>query len=274
LGTLAVRGSYYMRTLSFTGIWLPRFRPDEVPLPALPAPLSFGETLPERRYQQGAVKVEQTGLAVDWSLSYFRGYDLFPDIAIAPTPFGATLLLEHHPIRVIGADAATNVGRYGLRAEAAYTLTEDPHGENPEVKNPFFFLVAGGDRTFYEYLNLNVQYILRVVRSYRNPEDLPDPLQRAVAVQQAVLNNQIDRIQQGISMRISDKWWNETLEGELTGIIFFPRHDYAIRPKVTYAFNDRWRGVIGGDLFRGRDDSFFGYLKPNSTLYLELLWSF
>lgn len=275
LGTLAVKGTYFIDQISITALWLPRFEPDRIPLRSLPPPLSFSERQPDGRYRQGAFKVEQTGGALDWSVSYFHGFDLFPDIAVDFSPFPSiNLALEHHPIDVIGADAATTVGRFGLRAEAAYTFTKDRRGDDPEIKNPFFFLVAGGDRTFLESLNINVQYILHVVSRYRNPEEIPDPLQREVAVQQAVITNQIDRVQQGVSLRLSDQWFNQTLEGELVGIIFFPRHDYALRPKVTYAFSDRWKGVIGADLFRGEERSFFGYLRDNSTVYAELRWAF
>lgn len=275
LGTLAVKGTYFIDQISMTALWLPRFEPDRIPLRRPPPPLSFSERLPDERYRQGAFKLEQTGKVFDWSLSYFHGYDLFPDIAIDLSQFPSVdLVLEHHPIDVIGADAATTVGRFGLRGEVAYTFTEDRQGDDPEIKNPFLFLVVGGDRTFLESLNVNLQYILHVVSRYHNPEDIPDPLQREVAAQQAVITNQIDRVQQGVSLRISDQWWNQTLEGELVGVLFFPRHDYALRPKVTYAFSDRWKGVIGADLFRGESRSFFGYLRPNSTAYAELRWGF
>lgn len=275
LGTLAVKGTYFIDQISMTALWLPRFEPDRVPLRRPPSPLFFSERQPDGGYRQGAFKVEQTGGALDWSVSYFHGFDPFPDIAIDFSPFPAiNLALEHHPIDVIGADAAAAVGRFGLRAEVAYTFTEDRRGDDPEIKNPFLFLVVGGDRTFLESLNINVQYILHVVSRYRNPEEIPDPLRREVAAQQAVITNQIDRVQQGVSLRISDQWFNQTLEGELVGIVFFPRHDYALRPRVTYAFSDRWKGVIGADLFRGEERSFFGYLKENSTVYAELRWSF
>ncbi len=275
LGTLAVKGTYFTGPFSFTALWLPRFEPDRIPLRSPPPPLFFSERRPEGGTRQWAFKMEQTGGTVDWSFSYFHGFDLFPDITIDPShPPSIKLVLEHHPIDVIGADAATTVGRFGLRGEAAYTFTEDKQGEDPEIKNPFFFLVAGGDRTFLESLNINLQYIFHLVTQYRNPEEILDPLQREVAIQQAVITNQIERVQQGVSLRISNQWWNQTLEGEVVGVLFFPRHDYALRPKVTYAFSDRWKGVIGADLFRGEQRSFFGYLRSNSTAYVELRWGF
>jgi hypothetical protein len=231
--------------------------------------------VPRGTLDQGAIRVEQTGQAVDWSLSYFDGFDLFPDLGIdQASAASVALLLRYHRIRVLGADAATTIGRYGLRGELAYTFTQDPTGTHPFVKNPFVFLVMGADRTFFEYLNMNVQYILRVVTNYRSPLEILDPLQRGVALQQAVLTNQLDRWQHAASLRLSHKWLHESLEGEVVGVLSFTRFGYVIRPKVTYAFTDRWKGVMGADVFGGDRHAFFGNLRDNTAAYAEFRWSF
>lgn len=113
------------------------------------------------------MRVEQTGRAVDWSLSFFEGFDRSLDAKLGQiSPAAVAVFLTHNRIQVIGADAATTIGRYGLRGEAAYTFTQDESGKNPLIKNPFFYLVLGGDRTFQEYLNINCQYFLRVVSNF------------------------------------------------------------------------------------------------------------
>ena len=267
LGTAAIKATYYFKEISLTGIWLPHFSPDTIPIPRIPPPFGLTEDIPDTSFGDWAIKIEQTGRLIDWSLSYFNGYDLYPDLDAASLPH---LILKHHRIDVIGTDAATTLGRYGLRAEAAYTMTQDNNGDDPYIKNPFFFLVAGIDRTFLEYLNINVQYLIRVIVNYRNPEATGNPF----AVEQAVINNQLDQVQQGATFRINYKWFHETLEGEIATVFLTPHFSYLIRPKVTYAFTDRWKGTIGGDLYEGNQPSFFGYLRGNSTAYAELRWSF
>ncbi len=271
LGTPALKATYYLRSVAVTAIILPYFTPNEIPLPVPPRPLAYQNVRPDRGFRQVALKLEQTGGAIDGSLSYFSGFDPSPDLALDQThvPF-PRLRLEHHRLQVVGADAATTVGRFGLRAEAAYTWTEDPQGNRPEIKNPFLFLVAGGDRTFFETLNLNLQYVLIAVTNYRAPDAVPDPFVRGVAVQEVILSNQLDRRRQGMTARISNRWLHETLEAEVAGVVFFPRRDYALRPKLRYAFTDRWTVIVGGDLFRGREPSMFGFLERNSTVYAEL----
>lgn len=269
LGTFAARASYYLGAVALTGIWMPFFTPDTVPLPA---PLAYHDDRPHDVLSQGAVRIEQTGGVVDWSLSYFRGFDRLPDLAL-DLP-AARLRLAYHRVHVIGMDGAATLGRFGARAEAAYTITEDKAGDQAAVKNANLFLVAGGDRTFFEYLNLNLQYLLRAVVDYEDPDALADPAQRAAAIQAAIVSNQLDRLQQGLTLRVSDQWLHETLQAEVAAILLFPRRDYSIRPKLRYAVTDRASVVVGGDLFRGRERSLFGFLEDNSSVFAELRFGF
>jgi hypothetical protein len=275
LGTVALKATYYFSGLALTGVWLPDFESDTIPLRRPPPLFTLREREPGKALSQGAIKLGQTGKAVDWSVSYFDGFDLFPDLGIERiSPAGVDLLLRNHRIRVIGADAATTFGRYGLRGEAAYTFTTNSRGNDPAVKSPFFFLVMGGDRTFFTYLNVNLQYLFRVIVNFHSPFGIQDPLQRAVAIQQAVQTNQLDRTQHGVSLRINYKWFNETLEGEVVGVFVFTRGGYVLRPKLSYALTDRWKVVVGADVFRGPRPSFFDNLRKNSAAYTELRWSF
>lgn len=275
-GAVAVRASYFLLDrLSLTGIWLATFEPDRVPIAPPPSGVTLREREPKDEFRQWAVKIEQTGTAVDWSVSYVDGFDLLPDLAIGRAgPSGLEILLNHNRIRVVGADAAAVAGRYGLRGEVAYTFTEDSRGTDPSIKNPFLFVVLGGDRTFFESLNVNVQYLLRVVQGFRDPEAIPSPLVRQVAVEQSLINNQVDRVQHAATLRVSNRWFDQTLEGDLSAIVSFTRFGYNVRPKLTYAFTDRLKGVVGADLFGGDRGSFLERFRDNSAVFVELRWSF
>jgi hypothetical protein len=277
LGSTAVRASYHLRDVSVAAFWLPEFRGHRFPLP--PAP---GFSVVRRRRQwpgnQWAVRVEQTGRAVDWSVSYFDGHDLTPDLGVqltSATPGReAAISISHRRVRVAGADMAANVGRLGLRAEGAYVDTEDGTGRDPFTKNPYLSVVVGGDRTFREYLNLNVQYLFRFVRGHRASQTVLSPIEAGVAELEGILNSQVARVQHGASFRLSHKWLRETLEGECAAVGFFGPDGLALRPKVTYALTDHWKVLLGGELYRGASSSVFGLLRPNTTTYLEARWSF
>lgn len=273
-GTVAAKGSYNFSGdhsgMVATAIWLPRFRPNILPIAPTPG-ITFSEIIPDG--DQYALKLERSGQAVDWSMSYFRGYDLNADISIRSALPGV-MLLQHHRFRVLGADAATVVGRYGMRAEMAYTRTEDAAGSDPFIKNPFFYGVLGADRTFLEYLNVNVQYFARRVTAYSDPGLIVDPMIQNVAMQQNLSSNQQDSFQQGLSLRIANKWLHETLEAELAAVYDFKHKDYLLRPKLGYAFDDHWKGALGAILFRGDPQTFFGMLRDRSSAYGELRYSF
>jgi hypothetical protein len=259
LGTTAVRASYYARGVSFTGIWLPEFRGHEFALPAPPPGVAIVRDAPRWPGRQWAARMEKTGGAVDWSVSYFRGKDLTPDLAISEA---AGIRLSHHDVRAVGADMTTNVGRFGVRAEGAYVATEDPHGRDPFTKNPFLFIVAGTDRTFVGNLNVNVQYLFRYVL------DGPD------AGLQAILNGQTRQAQHGASFRVGYKWLHDTLEAECAAAGYAAPSGGAIRPKVVYALTDHWKALGGAEIMRGETSSLFGLLERNSTAYGELRFSF
>jgi len=273
-GTVGMTATYRLAGYSLIGVWLPTFQPNIIPLLTPPDPfVLLPRQLPNEPVSQFALKVDKTGGPVDWSVSFFDGFDLYPDLEIVGTSLTKiNVALTYHHIQVIGADAAAVWGPYGFRAEMAYTFTE--HWKNSQVKSPFFFMVLGADRTFLGNLNVNLQFILRVISDFQNPIDVPNPAARAVAIEQATINSQLDRVQESISLRVGKKWLNETLETEVASVVGLIRLDYAVRPKVKYAITDRLRATVGGDIFRGPSPSFFGRIQDTSTAYVELRWDY
>lgn len=268
-GTLAALAVYRRSDYSFSATWLPRFRPNVVPI-VVPAGSTLREKVPDDA-KQLALKLDRSGGAgVDWSVSWFSGFDLNPTFGIDPNAPTGGLLARHPRIRVVGADFAIPVGRFGLRGEAAYTWTEDRDGSDPLKKNPFFFGVFGVERTFFDYLNVNVQYYAYSVYRYRDPRSVADLQLRQLAVSQAILHHQLDHYEHGVAIRVANKWWNETLEAEIAVLASLDRKDYAVKPKLVYAFNDRLKGTLGADILRGSEDAVFGRLRKNSTVYAEI----
>ena len=273
-GTTGIVATYHLAGFALTGVWLPTFQPDIVPLRTPPDPYVLRpRQLPSEPVTQFAFKVDRAGGGIDWSVSFFDGFDLYPDIEIIGTTLTSVLVAPtYHHIQVVGADAATTWGPYSFRAELAYTFTE--HWKNSAVKSPFFLMVLGGDRTFLGSFNVNLQFILRVISDFQNPIDVPNPINRAVVTANASINSQLDQVQESISLRLGKKWLNDTLETEVGSIVGLNRGDFAVRPKAKYAITDRLRATVGGDIFRGPTPSFFGRLRDNSTAYVELRWDF
>lgn len=273
IGSAGVKANYYHGTYTLSLIWLPIFNPITIPLGPPP-----GFQLIEDKRSQGkwsdhgfAVKLDQTGGGVDWSLSYYYGLDIFP----VGRPLSATqTVLIHTRQHVFGADFARTLGRFGVRGEAAYVHTQDPRGTDPIIKNPYVYYVLGADHDLTEDLNINIQAYQRIIINWHDLFEIQDPTLRDAAVLNIIFNQQLDRVQEGLSGRMKATWWNKTLEGELLGVWNANRSDFFLRPSVAYAFTDIWKGFIGWDVFNGRKQSFNGFFQPMTSFFAELRATF
>ena len=272
-----------------TGVWVPVFTPSVIPLDVPPG-VEIEERLPAIRLDEGSagVKLDRSGGAVDGSLSYFYGFNPLPEIRVEEAHQDATtgnlagrVALTHARQHMIGADAATARGRFGYRAEVAYVDTSNEHGRRVDAVVPYLFYVVGVERSFLENLSVIVQYVGRFVPDRVDPERAladPDPVRgraRFLAARETfVINQQLDTVQNGWSLRVDKKFWNDTLDCELLGLHYIERNDYYLRPKISYELADGWRGTVGGEVFGGPQRSFFGRVRKNTGAFVELAYSF
>lgn len=252
----------------------PLFEPSKIPA-ALPPGAGVRNTKPAHTLSNSEVgfKVDKTGGETDWSVSYFHGFSLIPEIRPLD-PSGLLLELRYPGMDVFGADMARNFGRYGFRGEAAYFATKDYSRQETTSVAPYLSYVLGADRTFLESLNINIQLLGNWVPHHKDPESLPDPLQRSTATTNALLFGQVHRANYGATLRIADRWLGETLEAEVFLMAYFNPSNAYIRPLVTYAFTDRIKGSLGAEIYSGAKDSYFGGLKSNQGFFAEIRHSF
>jgi hypothetical protein len=275
LGVASLQGTWNHGAYRVIGLWQPEWRSPVLPIPSLPPGISLQNVAPPQPAGQFGIKLDHSGQGVDWSVSYAHSINRTPDLAIMSQGLpGTSVALLYRHVKVIGADFAVPVGQYGLRAEIAYTKTGNRGGNDPLAQNNNVFAVFGAERTFAGELNVNAQYL------YRRTFDLQDPGSFAasgiplLAQQERLLSNQLAANMHGASLRINYKAWNETLEIELAAVAWLKNGDTAIRPKVTYAFTDRVKGVLGGEIYHGPAQSFFGRLNSTSAAYAELQLGF
>lgn len=267
-GVGALKAAYSAGDLRFIAIWLPEFRANLLPFPKGTPVMT--ETKSDTAPNQWAAKLEYTASDYEYSVSYFDGFDHNPDFALT----GAGVTMRYGRLKVYGADGAFTSGRYGFRAEAAYLASEDVTGNDPFSKNPAFFAVAGGDRTFGDNFNVNLQYLFRQVINYRAPASITPAAALPLAEAAAFAANQYDETQHGLTFRIGNKWLNDTLEAEVAGLVWLQHGDSLIRPKITYAATDAIRLSMGADSYQGPHNSFFGRLTDFTTFFFELRWGY
>ena len=252
----------------------PRFEGSVVPVPQQPYPVDV--VTPSRTWANTAValKLNRSGARFDWSLSYLHGLSLLPAARVkAIDVLGPRLEFRHDRVHVLGADAAWNAGRFGMRVEAALTRPTASDDGGPAMRHADFFWAGGADRTLGGNLNVNLQLFGRHVMNFTDPYSMADPLQRQVAIQNAITVGQQDRNTLGLSLRISDKWLGETLQGELLLVDSRTRNTRSLRPLLSYAITDTLKAAVGAVLYSGADDTLFGRKKSNNRFFLELRYS-
>ncbi len=290
-GTTALKVDYFVgREVRITGVWLPMTSPSLIPLSTPPEGVRVGSDPPPIRFANGiaGVKLDRSGGSIDASLSYAYGYNLLPEVRLTSfaentgtDAIDATVALRNARQHMIGADAATTWGRFGWRGEVAYYHTDNPNGRRVDGVTPSIFYVLGAERTLPGDVSAIVQYVGRWVLTRVDPRralDDPDPMRgraRFLASRETfIINQQLDTVQSGWSLRLDKKFWNDTLDCELLGVHYFERNDFFLRPRITYDLADGWRLTVGGEMFGGPRISFFGRIKENSGGFLEMRYSF
>ncbi|HAR44222.1 MAG TPA: hypothetical protein DCS07_16580 [Bdellovibrionales bacterium] len=274
LGIFAASIGATLAEFSVKALWLPEFRPNYFPFPSLPPGVSLREARPDEAWNQWSVRVERMGSGFDASASFFDGFDRNPDLGFHTSSLaGAEFALRHHRIRMLGADGAWVLGQFGARAEVAYVFTADRDGMDPMIKNSYFQSVLGLDRTFWESCNVNLQHMFRSVTRFTEYAG-PDPVLRQIAGEVALLAAQTRPSQHGISLRIADRWFDDTLEAELGTAVWLADVDTVTRARAAYSLTERVTGIVGAEIYRGKSRGTFGRLRALSTFYGELRFLF
>lgn len=290
-GVSGVRTDYFLTpTVRASAVYVPFFSPSVIPLSDLPPGVRARERLPAIRLEDGSagVKLDSSGGRVDASLAYFYGFNLLPEIhveraAVDPATGAARadIALAHARQHMIGADFATALGRFGYRGEVAYVHTDNAHGRRAGEVAPHLGYVLGVERSFFDNLSVIVQFVGRWVPERPDPARAladPDPVRgraRFLAAREtAVLNQQLDGVQNGWSARLDKKFWSDTLDVELLSLHYVERNDFFLRPKIAYELADGWRATIGGEIFHGPRRSLLGRVERNTGAFVELMYSF
>ena len=273
LGSVVGTASYTFGDMTATALWLPEFRPNIFPVPQNKG-FSVRQGTDRLSADQFAVRLNRTGGNFDWALSYLAGVNRNPGARlIGLSPAGVLVDAVYNQVQIWGADFATNSGKYGLRGEMAYS---QPHASKGDIfsPRPFVEAVLGVDRNVTSSVNVNLQYFVHHVFSYRDPAFGSSPTIEYIAIKTAMLNNQRVATQHGPALRIGYTTLNDALLIEATGLIFLSDQSFSLRPRVTYAISDRMKFVAGGDIFTGPRDSYFGQLRRNTTFLSEIRYEF
>ncbi len=276
--TWAVRGTYYLGDYQLTSAWLPSLTP--VLLPRGGASLFLGDELlgfsntvqlPGRGPENSmfAFKIGGRVGVVDYSLSYFNGYDDIPVVrrvrfsaSSGQTP-GGEVTLGFPAMQVFGVDAAAEWRGIGLWTEAGLfwperVVTRRIAGSSiQEVvtldDQPYLKLTAGGDYTFSNGLYLNGQW-MHGFSAERGQGALHDYL--FVSLEQTVVG-------ENLFLRLGGA-------GEVARWDNLDRHvGFSLMPELQYQAIDNLEVTLGGFIVDGTSGTLFHTWRKVDQIYLR-----
>lgn len=280
--------------LSVTGIWVPQYRPDVLPLAMVELPASItvaGTAYPDDRLANSswAFRAEITTGPVDGSVSYYRGYETLPGFDSLLSAAGMTLIPTAYRQQAVGLDFSTAVEDFGLRGEVCYKQPDLSNEEYSYIPAARWEYVAGVDRTLGDW-NFLVQYSGVYVRDFKAVEQpvLLDPFNplaqmlyaaQLAGAEMAKINRLFtgtrDEISHAATAQIGWSGLAETLRVKLAGMYNFTTRDFAFNPSAAYDLADALTVTVGGLDVDGPEASLNRLVnRLLSTVYIEVKCSF
>jgi hypothetical protein len=261
--SFALKASYYLGDNSITGVWIPFFEPALFPragIASLLGQLPASVEEPARTIENGMFGLKFSGAMfnLDYSLSYFKGFDDIP-IPMKMDPLTG-LVMGFPEMQVWGLDFTGEFRSVGFWGETALSFPEEIKiGPNVLLSDePYLKYTIGMDYTFKNGIYLQGQYAHGFFTE-RGRGNLSNLL--LVNVERKFLNNDLTLSLYGGSAvedldKIKDSY----------GTILVPEASY--RPYENLELSMRLY------LFDGKMGTLFGNLKDHDQISFEIKRSF
>ncbi|PUA27843.1 MAG: hypothetical protein B0W54_15055 [Cellvibrio sp. 79] len=257
-GIDAALAQYHLNDSNRLSLVIARFEPHKMPQGLLPAGIVRSA---EPDDAEVAVKYDHIGNLFDWSVSYYDGYDRFSRYRLAQYVNDLPrIYADYESLSTWGFDTAAAAGSWTLRTELTHSTQERTQtGDEISITRA----IVGVDHDFLDTANINVQW-------FSNHREHTSRIPIAI-YQEGLdrLNSEFGFHDQGVTLRLSNRFLNEQLKIELAAILDTQNQSYVIRPRLTYALNDQIKITAGADAFSGIEQSYFGVRENNDLRFIE-----
>ncbi len=137
-----------------------------------------------------------------------------------------------------------------------YFSSLDPSDDDGVARSDDLTYVLGMDKTFFDKINVGVQYFQKVVLDYN----------------ESFYNEH--RFSNGASFRVSRDFLNHKLDAEFMMLASLDSPDFLYRPSLKYNINSHWQVKIGMDIFAGDPSNTFGFYKSRSRYFIVFIYKF
>lgn len=148
-----------------------------------------------------------------------------------------------------------------------YESKEDENGDNPMKDNSQIRILLGYDRDLPRLMKdfkVGIQYYTEIMQDY-------DAYEKTLSKG----TNPKDEVRHVLTLRITKQLMNQNLTLSLFGYYSPSDQDTYLRPNIQYKFDDHWTGILGGNIFAGKEDhTFFGQFEKNTNVYAGIRYGF
>ena len=308
LGNLLSAVNWYpSEFISLGAVVVPLYRPsvlliDPIPLPENVTLNQVTSLVTEKNMLSYGINVDFHIRGIDWSFSWFDGYDPMPGISLAsldldttgPIPVPVTgLTTTPYKIHMVGLDFELAAGDLGLRGEAAWTVPYLSQESYEYVPFPEIKWVAGGDwssgiwRITAEYSGKGILDFTpsafdpvfgtepdyaKLAELFQDPDfDPQDYVRQQVAAFNRLYNYQLEKYYHSAGVKIDA----DLVYGKLTPSVFsiynFTSGDLLIIPQVKFKPADGLSITAGAEFYSGTNGSLFDIVDGfMNSVYLSL----
>ena len=204
--------------------------------------------------------VVETELSVYAYHGFWRSFALQPDNPGAPTRTIETL----PELAVFGASARRRGlgGVWGAEI-GYYDSLGDRRGTNPAIENAQFRFLVTYQRQLAQDLIGSLEYYgewMQDYAAYRRSVPTGFPVR--------------PELRDLIGLRLTKLLRYQTFKLSLFTFYSPMAGDFFLNPEISYNFTDRLWAALGGNIFGGLGESFFGQLGRNDNVYVAVRYSF
>jgi hypothetical protein len=242
-------------------VWVPFFTPSRIPLlnqrwapVSADLPVFALDTIDTfiAEGSQAGIRYGRVADVVEYSVSFFNGFNHLPNVDVAPGPRpGQFNLVRRHPtMRSYGGDAAIPTRWFTVKAEASYSTSDSPRTDDYAL------------------------YVIQLERQSGEWQFVGGYAGEVVTARRAAVGFAPDRgLTRAIVARAAytiDPNRSVAFEGAVrqTGRAVYSKVEYS------QARGDHWRATIGAVLIGGRSDDFLGQYHRNSHVSASVRYSF
>ena len=232
------------------------------PFPTLPRQTDG----PATRWENVETALRLYRTVADTELSLYAYHGFWRSYALQPAdPAAPTRAIRFYPeLAVFGASARrSGLGGVGGAEVGYYDSLDDRSGTDPTIENSQFRFLVTYQRQLAQDFTGSVEYYgewMRDYAAYRGSLLLGFP-SRA-------------ELRDLIGLRLTKLLRYQTLKLSLFTFYSSVADDFFLNPEISYNFTDRFWAALGGNVFGGPANSFFGQLDRNDNVYLTVRYSF